>query len=540
MPVQGSINFRDPISLVAQANQGLYQQILADNTYWVGDRQYYDWEKVEAAVNQEYAANKQQYDEFSFMSSDPNRGLSDYNFENFTGVNPGVTIDISKYSATPELAAATEHQRELGNYYREQDANRWAIDPSTLMPVDTYTYDPATADVYTTDASQAFDPSRQQLGYANDMLGYAMDTNGTPLGQAAELQYLAATGQAPSAADLALNRDANAMFAQQMAMAARARGSASSGLATMNAQNNSALGYAQLINAANIARANEMTAARAGLSQTGLGIRQGDLAGASQAASNAQQMYGINNSELQANQANTQALNQGSQYNTDARNQANQFNVGQMQSASGANAQQLQSTLQGNREAGMKTEASDLIASTGADQAYMGQLNRDQDRAILGEETYQHAVGDISSILGNVYNNQANNRTQLEGIDMQIESQEKGALLGALGTAVGTAATVVGSDERMKNVRGKGSPADFSKVKPMKWSYDEEHEDSEGTDWLEDGEEFESGMAQQFPDDVVEKGKDGMLKVNAQKAMMRAFDALGDAQRRIKKLEKRA
>jgi hypothetical protein len=74
----------------------------------------------------------------------------------------------------------------------------------------------------------------------------------------------------------------------------------------------------------------------------------------------------------------------------------------------------------------------------------------------------------------------------------------------------------------------------------MKWSYDEEHEDAEGTEWLEDGEEFESGMAQQFPDDVVEKGKDGMLKVNVQKAMMRAFDALGDTQRRIKKLEKRA
>jgi hypothetical protein len=539
MPVQGNINFKDPIELVMQANQGLYQQILADNSYWVGDRQYYDWEKVTAAVNQEYAANKQQYDEYSFMAADPNRGLSDYNFENFTGVNPGVTIDISKYDATPELAAATEYQRELANYYRDQDPNRWAIDPSTLLPVDTYTYDPATADIYTTDASQAFDPTRQQLGYANELTGYAAQLDGSHLGSAADLAYQAATGQAPSRADMALNRDANALYAAQMAMAARARGSSSAGLATMNAQNNASLGYAQLLNNADMARAQEAADARSLYGQLGGTIREGDIQAAQQATNIANQLYQVNNAELETGKANTDVLNQGSQYNTTTTNEANQFNVGQRQDAAGANSLQLQKTLEGNRDVGMKTEAADLIASTGADQAYMGQLNKDIDRGILGEETYQHAVGDISSILGNVYNNQANNRTQLEGIDMQVDSQEKGALLGALGTVGGAAATAI-SDERAKDVKGKGKPADFSNVKPMRWSYDAEHEDDEGTEWLEDGEEMESGMAQEMPEDIVEDGDDGMLHVNMKKLMMRIPDALGDVQRRIAKLEKRA
>jgi hypothetical protein len=470
---------------------------------------------------------------------DPNRGLTPENFANYTGVAPGVSIDLRKYGPSAELQSATAYQQELADYYRGLDANRWNIDPSALAPVDTYTYDPATADVYTTDVSETFDPTRQQLGYANDVLGYALDTNGTPLGQAAELQYLAATGQAPSAADLSLNRDANALFAQQMSMAARARGSASSGLATMNAQNNAALGYANLIGNADIARANEMTAARAGLAQTGLGIRQGDLAGAGQAASNAQQMYSINNSELQAGQANTTALNQGSQFNTGVRNDANQFNVGQMQSADAANALQLKQTLEGNRDVGRDTERQDAAIAAGYDAANLGQLNVDMDRGIRGEQDYQQSVNDVTTILGNMYNGHANNRTALQGIEMQANAQQNAALIGAIGTGLGAAGSMIGSDERMKNVHGKGEAADFSGVKPMKWSYDAEHEDAPGTEWLEDGEEFESGMAHQFPKDVIEEGPDGMMRVNAQKAMMRAFDALGDAQRRIQKLEKR-
>jgi hypothetical protein len=74
----------------------------------------------------------------------------------------------------------------------------------------------------------------------------------------------------------------------------------------------------------------------------------------------------------------------------------------------------------------------------------------------------------------------------------------------------------------------------------MRWEYDAEHQDAPGTEWLDDGEEFKSGMAQDMPKDIVEKGPDGMMRVNVSKAMMSALTALGDTQRRVKQLEKRA
>lgn len=532
MPVTQSIDFRNPNEIVSQANPTRFNEILREHTYYKDGRAYTD-DGFSAAIAAEYAANQAAYDEYSFMSANPNRGLTEYNFENYTGVNPGVTIDINKYGVNPELAAAQAQQADLAAYYRGQDANRWSVNPSDLAPVDTYTYDPATADIYTADPSGYFEPTRDQLGYANDMLAYATDLNGSHLGSAADLQYLAATGQAPSAADLALNRDANALFAQQMAMAARARGSSSSGLATMNAQNNAALGYAQLVNAADIARAQEMAAARQGYAQTGLGIRQQDFGAAGQAAQNANQMYQVNNAELGAGLQNAQSLNQGSQYNTAQRNTANQFNVGQMQSASAANSQMLADTLQGNRQAGMQTEAADRAAAGTYDQTYLNALEGNRQADIRGEETYQQAVGDISSILGNVYSGNANNRTQLEGIEMQVQQQKDAALLGAVGAAVGGIGSMVASDERMKHVGKKVDAADFSRITEHKWRYKDEHQDDEDTEWLGD-EEMESGMAKDFPEDVVEEDENGNLKLNMVKVMLRSAGALGDVQRRLK------
>lgn len=476
----------------------------------------------------------------SIHTYDPNRGLTPENFENFTGVAPGVSIDLSKYAPSAELQAATEYQRQLADYYQGLDPNRFAIDPSQLMPVDTYNYDPATADIYTTDVSGAFDPTRQQLDYANELTGYAADINGSHLGSAADLAYMAATGQAPSRADLALNRDANALFAAQMALAGRARGSSSSGLAAMNAQNNSQFGYAQLLNNADLARAQEAADARGLYGQLGSTIRQGDLAAAGQAADIGQQLYAVNNAELGAGMSNMQALNQGAQYNTNAINQANQFNVGQRQSASAANAQQLQQTLEGNRQYGAATEANDRLAATGANAAYTGQLNTNIDRGIRGEQDYQQSVNDVTTILGNMYGGHENNRTALQGIEMQSNAQQNAALIGALGTAAAGVGTLIGSDERVKNISGKGRPADFSGVRPMRWTYDEAHEDDVGTEWLEDGEEMESGMAQDMPPDVVEKGKDGMWRVNVPKLLLRLPDAVGDLQRRVQKMEKRS
>lgn len=525
----------DLYNTINQYNPGFAQSVVAKYNipyHFDGEgRIYYDypdnWDQtLQQEFEQEYQANKDYYDSRPRVTG----------FK--PGNDPGITIDPSGYDLSAQAQSDIGVIRDRAADIYGRDANRFAVDPYDIPATEGFGYDPALADVYTTDASGYFDPTRQQLDYAGNVLDYALDTNGTPLGQAANLQYLAATGQAPSAADLALDRDANALFAQQMAMAARARGSASSGLATMNAQNNAALGYANLLNSADQARAQEMTAARGALAQTGLGIRQGDLAGAQQASSNAQQLYAINNSELQAGQANTAALNQGAQYNTGVSNDALKYSAGAMQSASGANQQAAMDTLTNNANRGVVVGQGD--DQLGSDYATKLLTTGEADRSagIDRERDIQGATAENAKIMNNYDLGFATNSIADQSARRQAEAQKTGAIIGGVGTALGVLGTIA-SDERMKDVRGKGSPADFSKVKPMKWSYDAESEGAPGTDWLEDGEEFESGMAQQFPKDVVEEGPDGGMRINAQKAMMRAFDALGDAQRRIKQLEAR-
>lgn len=452
------------------------------------------------------------------------------------------SIDPNAYALDAQGQADISTIRDVANSVYGRDATRFDVDPYAIPGVEGYSYDPATASIYTTDASQVFDPTREQLGYANDMLGYAMDINGTPLGQAAELQYLAATGQAPSAADLALNRDANALFAQQMAMAARARGSASSGLATMNAQNNAALGYAQLVNAADVARANEMAMARSALGQTGLGIRQGDLAGAQQAAQNANQLYSVNNSELQAMQNNTAAMNQGSQYNTAITNDAAKYGAGAMQAASGANMQGTMDLLTGNANRGATVGSAD--DALGADYANTLVTVGENDRgsAITREQNIQQTNENIQTLDNNYGLGVGSTQAQLTGQREAAQAQRDAAVIGAIGTGLGGIASMAAggpsppSDKRVKDIGGRASPADFSSVEPYEWEYEDSYDGAPGTQWTGGG-PMKSGMAQDFPDEVVETGPDGVLRVNPLKAMMRYADSIGDLQRRIKKVE---
>jgi hypothetical protein len=456
-----------------------------------------------------------------------------------------ISIDLGAYELDPQAQADVQTVRNITEGVANRDANRYAVDPSQIPAIESYWYDPATADIYQTDIGEVFDPTRSQYGYANDLVDYASQLDGSHLGSAADLAYLAATGQTPSRADMALNRDANALYASQMAMAARARGSSSAGLATMNAQNNANLGYAQLLNNADMARAQEATDARNLYGQLGGTIRQGDLAAASQAAEIAQGMYAVNNSELSAMQGNTNAMNQGSQYNTGIVNEAGQFRAGQSQSASAGNQAFIGQTLTQNsdRAAGVG-KADDSIL-----QGYTGQIlgvgQDDRTASIEGQKDLQQAYSNATDSANNYSLGLGNQSAGHAGVMAGADATRDAAIMGAIGTGIAGIAQVAsgygnqnpGSDERMKNVHGKGKPADFSNVKPMRWSYDAEHEDDEGTEWLEDGEEMESGMANDMPDDVVEDDENGMLHVNMKKLMMRIPDALGDVQRRIAKLE---
>lgn len=453
------------------------------------------------------------------------------------------TIDVSNYQLSPQAQADIGIIRNMAGEVYGRDPSRYNVDPNAIPMTQAYTYDPSTADIYTSDISNVFDPTRAQYGYANDMLNYASDLQGTDLQSAAELQYLAATGQEPSAADLALNRDANALFAQQMAMAARARGSSSSGLATMNAQNNSALGYAQLINNADIARANEMATARGQYGQTGLGIRQQDIGIAGQASTNAQGLYAVNNSELGGMQENTRLMNSGAQFNTGQQNNAYQYGAGAMQDASGRNQDATIGVLTGNsnRAAGVG-QADDSLGANYAN-TLIGAGQYDTDTRIRGGQDFQSTEENIQSIANNYAVGQGSNTTQRSIADDNRKAQQEAAVIGAVGTAATGIANAVNwekpnSDERMKNVGRKTSPADFSSVEPHEWEYEDEYEGEPGTNWTGGG-KMQSGMAQDFPDSVVEKDKDGMLRVNPLKAMMRYADSIGDLQRRVKKMEAR-
>lgn len=471
---------------------------------------------------------------YNFHTYDPSRGLTDFNFEAYTGVNPGVTIDTSKYLADEQMLQDQQLVRDMADYYRELDPNRWAIDPNDVGQVDTYTYDPATADIYTTNIDGVFDPTRQQLDYANQLNDYAAQLDGSHLGNAAELQYLAATGQTPLIADMRLAGDAGRMEAQQLSMAARARGSSGAGLALMNAQNNAQLGYLGLAQAADIARVDEMNRAREAYAQTGNAVRQGDLSAASQAAQIGQQLYGVNNAELAAGQANTQQLNAGSQYNTGVANEANVFNANASSAADQFNVNTVRDTLDKNRVAGMTAESGDRGLSQAYDTMALNENRGNQTMEVRGEEMYQGAVADISTILGNIYGDKANDRTTLEGISLQQQPQMVGAITSGIAGGLGALATM--SDRRKKNIHGEVGPADFTKVKDYNWSYDETV--SPQDDWLNGG-STNSGMAQDFPKDLVTKDEEGNLRVDAMKAILRYAGSIGDVQRRLEQLEKR-
>lgn len=532
MPITNSADFRSPSEIIAGANPTLFAQILAEHTYYDGDRAYTD-DTFLTAINEEYAANQEAYDEYSFFSADPNRGLTPYNFDNFTGVNPGVTIDIEKYGPSEQQALDQQKVREMADYYRGLDANRWALNPDDLGPIDTYAYEPATANIHTTDIGDTFDPTLGQLDYANQLNDYAATLDGSHLGSAADLQYAAASGKTPLVSDLRLNRDRDSLYAQQASLAARARGASGAGLAVLNAQNNQQLGYLGLVQAADLARAQEMSDARSAYAQTGSAIRQGDLSAAGQAANLGQQYYQVGNSQLGVAENNTQQLNAGEQYNTGISNTAGQWNAQNATDTAKYNTDNVKDILDKNRVAGMTTETGDRGLTQAYDQTTLAEERGNQELGVRGEEDYQQAVGDISSILGNIYSGNANNRTTLEGIDRQADAQEQGALIGAVGAGLGALTSM--SDRRRKDIHGEAEPADFSRVHDYDWSYKDDVPPED--DWLNDG-STKSGMAQDFPDDLVFKDEEGNLRVNAMKALLRYAGSIGDLQRRVEKVEK--
>lgn len=490
----------------------------------------YDKDMIQRMLVEEYQRNEDFYANYDPNAANPNSYWEDPGSgKNLYGIDPGISLDLEQYGLSDQAEADLQTTRDIGNEILNRDYNRFAIDPTQLQQVDAYTYNAQLADVYNTDFENTFDPTRDQLGYANALNDYAANIDGTAIGEAANLQYLAATGQMPSFADRSLQRDANALFAAQNAMAARARGSSGAGLALMNAQNNSALGYAQLLNSADIARAQEMTDARAALAQTGGVIRQGDFQAAQQAAANASQLYAVNNSELGAQQQNTAGMNAGSQYNTNLVNQATQYNAGQMQSADAANAKQLQDTLEGNRQYGMQAQQQDDTLARDYSNVLIAAGENDRAAAITAEQNYQNALMGNADRKANVFTQSQSSTNQLTAQREAAAVAEFGAITGGIGAGVGALATAI-SDRRAKTLIKPTAEADFTNAEDYEYEYNEHAGPMAG-------EHRKGPMADDLPEDVVMRGDDGMLRVNIEKLAMRQAAAIGKLQREVASLK---
>lgn len=462
------------------------------------------------------------------LSYDPNRGLKQQDFENYTGVRPGSSIDLGQYARTEQeqenYNAALEYLNQIG----EQDINRFSVDPGDLQAVDAFTYDPALAAVYGVDPSMSFDETRAQLDYANALNAYAAQVDGTYLGEAAALQAAAARGESPLFADARLQRDAERMFQQQMMAAARARGSSSAGLAARQAMNNSMFGLGQLTNDANAARVQEMNLARDAYAQTGNVIRQGDIAAAGQAKDIGQLIYGINNAELGADMFNVDAMNRGSLSDQSAQNDAAQFNVGQQAAASAANAELVYNTLQGNTDRAMGTEDRDRRLTLDYTNLVNDMDEAEVGRRILAEQNFDESTRNAAAVLGNVYTGNATNQTQLTAQREASKGQRDASAIGAVGTVAGAIGTALVSDERTKDVGRSVKPADFSDIDERHWMYNEN-----APPHLR-GIKANGGMADEYPDDVIVNGPGGYKAIDQNRLLMRLAGAVGDLQRRAR------
>jgi len=249
-----------------------------------------------------------------------------------------------------------------------------------------------------------------------------------------------------------------------------------------------------------------------------------------------------NNNQFNAGQRQTQATNQA-QLNQ----QTNQFNAGQTNQVVQQGLDRVTGVRQGNQQ---------LAAATGVqDDALWGQAatfgqtanENNTSNAIRGQEAAMDYYGHA---LDREANRQAGAAT-VAAQRAQIQAQQTGAIVGAggailggliankpgaaagqaLGSAAGQAAaplvTNPNSDERMKNVRGASAPADFSGVKDYSYTYKPEHQSKPGSNGL-----LNVGpMADDLPEDVIRRDKDGYKFVDLGRLAMRQVAAIGELQR---------
>lgn len=469
---------------------------------------------------------------------DPLRGVSESDMDSFSGVRPGTVLDPSAYErnaiGTQALGLTASERANLG----QRDANRFAIDANGLPVVDPMMIaNPDAIRASTINAEQtntrgAFDGTQRQVGQAQSTVENIMGRDGTRgMMAAGDMARAAAEGRAPSAAEqmylgagadaataydriaqqaaIESRNKANALRMQQNAMAAGQRG-AVSGLANLQAMNNSALGEAQLYQQAldaqqraNIeatgamtqaqyqaaaARASEMEGARALYAQIETQLRAGNIQAASELAKLAGITLSAEGQVLGVNQANTEAVNAARAQNASndlaaqQANSANQLAVGQANAANSLSAQTTNAgntvnVLQANQSTALGATAQDDAAKQAYDAMILSEAERDRQAAILATQNQQETVDKQADRLANVYTGNMTTSAQLTAGREAAQAQQNAALVGTAGAIVGgviagapgAAAGGAGgsaagrelSDERSKTVTGPAPTPDF-------------------------------------------------------------------------------
>jgi len=449
---------------------------------------------------------------------DPNRGLSQRDFETYAGVRPGTRLNEGAYdrdgAGTAALLTAGKQRNEVAG--RPDD--RYNIDPNAVPVIDPMTIsNPAAIEAQRiraeqTNTADAFEQTYDQTQRTGEVFDNILSRGAAGMQSAsamardaaqgktmsqAEILHLAAGSQAKTAyeriaeqAAIDSRNKANALRMQQQAMAAGQRG-AVSGSANLQAMNNAALGEAQLYQQAldtkrlmNVeatgamtnaqqqaaaVRAQEMADARSLYAQIETQLRAGNIQAAQGLADLAGVTLSADGQILSAQAQNTQMENAARTTNAandlaaQSTNAANQLTVGQTNAsndlaAQTTNAATTTSVLQSNQGAQQNAVAQDDAAGLAYDQLLLGETEADRQARILREQNKQEIADRQATLLGNIYTGNATNQTALTAAENERKSRESGAIVGAIGTIAGAA---IASDERMKTVKGGAPTPDF-------------------------------------------------------------------------------
>lgn len=389
---------------------------------------------------------------------------------------------------------------------------------------------------------------RENAANADARFGQAANTAGqTYRDAAAEQAYL--TREAGLQARDSIRRGTEDNLRAQASLAASARGN-NIGLALRNAQNNAVLANIEGTREAGRVQgdANRQAAFQAGQAMS--------QASAQQSAANIEANRALETANARAEQIAAQEEIQALSQLSDFQLQQMGIDVDMVRAQTGAGQLDLNTDTFGrdvavgnaDRDVGVQTTnaANEVqmkqlearvgtdIANMGIEMSQMGMQYMSQtvmkylDMGMAYEDAMRQAFNEAANRGVNLTGQAVNAGITTRGQDTQI----MGGGVGAVGAGMGSLFSFL-SDERSKKNIKRTKPTDFRKA----GSYEYEYKDPK-TKGAAPG-KHKGPMAQELSLELTQEGKDGLLRVDGNRLVLSMASAMGDAQRRLDKLEKK-